>query len=108
MTATVRDLGVCRWELECATAATTTVRHSTLGDYPACDDHAAEHQRWVDEDRGHLRLDDDGKPVGARLTPRAEPDPECYCPTSPRKRVPYCPEHGTKAQRGIDPLADDD
>lgn len=110
MTAAVRDLGVCRWSLECTAAAVVVVKHSTLGEYPACGDHAADHQKWRDlaqqqHDRGRLFIHSDG--VG-RPEPPGEPGPECYCPDTPRKRVPYCPEHGTKAQRGVDPLADDD
>lgn len=102
---TTRDLGVCRWELECPLPATQVVTHTELGDYPACDDHAGEHTRWATVEQHGTVIPGRGDRV--RLVPRPEPRPECYCPTTPRRRVPYCPEHGTTVQRGIDPLADD-
>lgn len=105
---TTVDMGVCRWRLECEEPATVLIKHSTLGTYPVCAADAAPHQEWEKgEARGWTRTDENGK-TWMSLMPHPEPRPECFCPDSPRKRVPYCPECGTKEQRGVDPLAEGD
>ncbi len=89
----------CRWVFDCHAAPTRKVKHSKLGEIDACDKHAAEHDEWIQAaERRALR----GLVNILRVGEDDEPAPWCYCPDKPKKRVPYCPLHGTPAERGID------
>lgn len=86
-------LGVCRWELTCPEPATVEVKVESLDmTTAACEEHADPHQQWASDQR-------------VLLTPRPEPEPECWCPDDMKaagRAVPYCPADGTAEQRGID------
>lgn len=89
---------VCRWALECEAPPVQVVEVSSLGfSVEACADHAADHAEW------EARQVDRAARGKVTLTPDEEPRPECFCPTRPRLKVPYCPEHGTPDERGIEP-----
>ncbi len=86
------SLVVCRWALDCRLPAAVVIAHTTVGEVPACTEHATEHAQWV----------------ASRAVNRGpEPDPECWCPDANRANnipVPYCPAHGTPDERGLEDL----
>lgn len=89
---------VCRWELSCDQPPVQVVEVARLGfSVEACEEHAAGHAEW------EARQADRAARGKVSLTPDEEPGPECFCPTRPRRKVPYCPEHGTPDERGIEP-----
>jgi hypothetical protein len=84
---------VCRWAVDCAATATTTVQYSQLGPIEACGEHAAEHATWTASAAVNL----------------AEPAPECWRPDPARDisaAVDYCPAHATHDPRGLDPFTE--
>lgn len=97
------DIPECRWRLECREPGRNVVDVEAVGfKVHACDADAVAHAQWA------ARRAERAARGMVTLTPDPEPRPECFCPDRARRwsaerrrtEVPYCPEHGTPAQRG--------
>jgi hypothetical protein len=91
------DGDLCRWELHCTEDAVEIIFVERLGfAVAACAEHALPHAVWAQRQAERVAAN------RVSLTPDEEPGPECFCPTRPRRKVPYCPTHGTPAERGLE------